>query len=90
MDDGLTLITSESIAKAEGFHGGPYMVIIDQDVSPVSGKITLEGTLKYNGETVRRFMGTDIMLPILLMHAINDHQQQLHGYTPPESRPLQI
>ena len=87
LKDDLTLITSDTLGQ---FHGGPYMLICEKTTDERTKAVTIEGELKFNTITVRRFMGTELMFPILLLHAINDHQRELHGYTPPERKPLQI
>lgn len=82
--DDLTFITSDSI---DAFHGGPYQVTVTKTNDPACG-VTFEAELSFNGMVARRVMGNEIMFPILLLHAINDHQREINGSAPPEPQPL--
>ena len=71
-----TLITEQNCSP---LHFLPYTVEMERNQLDET-RFILEGKVHYRGTLVRRFVCRDAyFVPILMMHAINDHQLELHA-----------
>lgn len=74
-DEKPTLI---SMGDVKDFHGGPYYVQCTRSHDPGCDPV-VEAEICYEGIAVRSIIGSEKDLPLLLLHAINDHQRSLAG-----------